>query len=504
METYYQPKQKLTLRRLFSQTIWKKTNALYSVNVLWLLLALALPNKVDQPTTNKLFDSSEGMMEMATTSSEDVFACTHQFGGDDTSNSGNCPSELKWDLGFGDGDTEMVYLKICGEFCCGDIQLIVKNGGISDCGDNLIPGPQPISGVASFTLEEIGFWSGCDPQNFEKCGTETMGNLDNGNSYKFHGYYIDPVDGCSYWYYELTSRVGNAISHFGFSRLGAKSCCVPSAKCDLTDITVECDNVPAQETQIGNVFTDIELCGSVDYQMLLSETTTPGSCTGEYTLTRTYTLVVDGIEIAECVQVIDVEDTTPPAITCPDVITPVECPGLPVFGDATATDDCDNDVEITYVDVRTEGCGNSYSVTRTWTATDDCGNTSSCSRTIDVEDTTPPVITCPDVITPVECPGLPVFGDATATDDCDNDVEITYVDVRTEGCGNSYSVTRTWTATDDCGNTSSCSRTIDVEDTTPPVITCPDVITPVECPGLPVFGDATATDDCDNCRNTYV
>ena len=174
----------------------------------------------------------------------------------------------------------------------------------------------------------------------------------------------------------------------------------------------------------------------------------------------------------------------------------------PKTGDAT-DDSTDvitsghNDVEITYVDVRTEGCGNSYSVTRTWTATDDCGNTSSCSRTIDVEDTTPPAITCPDVITPVECPGLPVFGDATATDDCDNDVEITYVDVRTEGCGNSYSVTRTWTATDDCGNTSSCSRTIDVEDTTPPVITCPPNIT-VECDALDDLPRATARDNCDD------
>ncbi|WP_205462012.1 hypothetical protein, partial [Mangrovibacterium lignilyticum] len=202
---------------------------------------------------------------------------------------------------------------------------------------------------------------------------------------------------------------------------------------------------------------------------------------------------------SSCSKTIDVVDTTAPVITCPAVVSPVECPNTPVFGDATAVDACDDSPTITYEDVTTPGaCPQEYSVTRTWTATDCVGNSSSCSKTIDVVDTTAPVITCPTVVSPVECPNTPVFGDATAVDDCDDSPTITYEDVTTPGtCPQEYSVTRTWTATDCVGNSSSCSKTIDVVDTTAPVITCPTVVSPVECPNTPVFGDATAVDACD-------
>ncbi len=186
-------------------------------------------------------------------------------------------------------------------------------------------------------------------------------------------------------------------------------------------------------------------------------------------------------------------------ITCPTVVSPVECPNTPVFGDATAVDACDDSPTITYEDVTTPGaCPQEYSVTRTWTATDCVGNSSSCSKTIDVVDTTAPVITCPTVVTPVECPNTPVFGDATVVDACDDSPTITYEDVTTPGaCPQEYSVTRTWTATDCVGNSSSCSKTIDVVDTTPPSITCPGDKT-LECGESPGITLPTAGDACDN------
>ncbi|PWA08506.1 hypothetical protein DB891_11815, partial [Flavobacterium laiguense] len=192
-------------------------------------------------------------------------------------------------------------------------------------------------------------------------------------------------------------------------------------------------------------------------------------------------------------------DRVPPVITCPVVTSPINCPATPSFGVATATDNCPGTIPITFVDVTTPGnCPGNYSVTRTWTATDACGNTASCSRTIQVRDVTPPVITCPTVTSPIDCPATPSFGAATATDTCDPTVAITFADVTTPGnCPGNYSVTRTWTATDDCGNTASCSRTIQVRDITPPVITCPTVTSPIDCPATPSFGTATATDTCD-------
>ncbi|MFV5691198.1 T9SS type A sorting domain-containing protein [Flavobacterium sp. LT1R49] len=230
-----------------------------------------------------------------------------------------------------------------------------------------------------------------------------------------------------------------------------------------------------------------------------ADVTTPGNCPGNYSVTRTWTATDDCGNTASCSRTIVVQDTTPPVITCPTVVSPINCPATPTFGPATATDTCDPSVAITFTDVTTPGsCPSNYSVTRTWTATDDCGNTATCSRTINVQDTTPPVITCPTVVSPINCPATPTFGTATATDTCDPSVAITFADVTTPGnCPGNYSVTRTWTATDDCGNTASCSRTINVQDTTPPVITCPTVVSPINCPATPTFGTATATDTCD-------
>ena len=91
--------------------------------------------------------------------------------------------------------------------------------------------------------------------------------------------------------------------------------------------------------------------------------------------------------------------------------------------------------------------------------------------------TPPPVITCPadvnlDCTDPTD-PGD--TGEATATDDCDTSVTITYTDnVIAGSCPQANTtIERTWTATDDCGNVSTCLQIIDVADDTPPVITCP-------------------------------
>ncbi|KIA86136.1 hypothetical protein OA85_00125 [Flavobacterium sp. AED] len=234
-----------------------------------------------------------------------------------------------------------------------------------------------------------------------------------------------------------------------------------------------------------------------------ADVTTPGNCPGNYSVTRTWTATDDCGNTATCSRTIAVQDTTPPVITCPTVVSLINCPATPNFGTATATDTCDPNVAITFADVTTPGnCPGNYSVTRTWTATDDCGNTATCNRTINVQDITPPVITCPTVVSPINCPATPTFGVATATDTCDPSVAITFADVTTPGtCPGNYSVTRTWTATDDCGNTATCSRTINVQDITPPVITCPTVVSPINCPATPTFGVATAT-DTDDCGNT--
>ncbi|MFV8343373.1 hypothetical protein ACNQGN_13285, partial [Flavobacterium sp. XS2P39] len=146
-------------------------------------------------------------------------------------------------------------------------------------------------------------------------------------------------------------------------------------------------------------------------------------------------------------------DLVAPVIAALPAASTINCPAVPVFAQATATDNCEV-ASLTFNDVTTPGnCAGNYSVTRTWTATDDCGNFSTATQTINVQDITAPVIAALPAPSTINCPALPAFAQATATDTCDASVTLTFNDVTTPGnCAGNYSVTRTWTATDDCGN----------------------------------------------------
>ncbi len=224
-----------------------------------------------------------------------------------------------------------------------------------------------------------------------------------------------------------------------------------------------------------------------------------GACGG--TVTNTYTATDDCGNTDVCTQTITVNDTTPPEITCPAGFS-VQCEGdVPACDplDASATDNCDLDVDIACVQGPLVGGACGGTVTNTYTATDDCGNTDVCTQTITVNDTTPPEITCPAGFS-VQCEGdVPACDplDASATDNCDLDVDIACVQGPLVGGACGGTVTNTYTATDDCGNTDVCTQTITVNDTTPPEITCP----PDEmymCTDCTPVGMATATDNCDD------
>ena len=260
------------------------------------------------------------------------------------------------------------------------------------------------------------------------------------------------------------------------------------------EITIECDDVI--DPSFTGTATAIDNCGSpaISY----TDSIVAGSCPDEYTIYRTWTAEDECGNSSSCVQIINVDDTTPPAITCPDPIS-VQCgesTDPSETGTPTATDNC-GAVTFDYSDAIVDGdCPQEYTINRTWTAEDECGNISDCVQVITVEDTTPPQISCPGSVT-IECDESTDpsnTGTATATDNCDTTPIITYADQV-----NGNVITRTWTATDACSNSSDCPQTITLEDTTPPTITCPDPIT-VECGGSidpSVTGSATAYDNCD-------
>ena len=151
-------------------------------------------------------------------------------------------------------------------------------------------------------------------------------------------------------------------------------------------------------------------------------------------------------------------------------------------------------------------CPNTYKFFRKWSATDACDNTAECTQMITVVDTKVPVITCPaDVTIDCEDDSSPAnTGMATATDSCDDVVDVTFSDTEEPGeCPVIKVITRTWTATDDCGNTAVCTQTISVLDLEGPEISCPADITmnadKFYCEKAIVeVGFPTWTDNCDD------
>jgi hypothetical protein len=244
------------------------------------------------------------------------------------------------------------------------------------------------------------------------------------------------------------------------------------------DVTVECSAIPA-------VASPIEASDNCDTDVTVTFTsnTTPGSCTDEYTITRTWVATDNCGNAITHTQTITVEDNTAPTWdqTMPADVT-VECDAIPgLASPIEASDNCDTDVTITFTSNTTPGsCTDEYTITRTWVATDNCGNAITHTQTITVEDNTAPTWdqTMPADVT-VECDAIPgVASPIEASDNCDTDVTITFTSNTTPGaCTDEYSITRTWVATDNCGNATTYTQTITVEDTTDPTLTCPAGLT---------------------------
>ncbi len=266
------------------------------------------------------------------------------------------------------------------------------------------------------------------------------------------------------------------------------------------DVTVECDQ-PTDPGATGIATASGDNCATDDELVVtFSDVSTqaPAGCGNDnFTITRTWTASDPCGNTAQCVQIITVEDTTPPTIICA-ANTTIECDedtSPANTGMAVGIDNCSAPAEvvITFSDVSTQGTAGCaqymYTISRTWTATDACGNSSTCLQTINVEDTTPPVITCPANV-PIECDedtSPANTGVATAMDNCSAvaEIVIAFSDASTQGtvgCAKyQYTITRTWMATDACGNSSTCVQTIEVDDTTPPVITCPANLNDLDC-----------------------
>ncbi len=230
------------------------------------------------------------------------------------------------------------------------------------------------------------------------------------------------------------------------------------------------------------------------------------SCPGH--ITRTYR-VGDGCgNSVDVVQVITIDDTTPPTITAPKSVT-VQCANDVPPADTrpvTAVDNC-GAVTVTHLSDVSDGRSCPEIITRTYRAVDACGNATDATQIITVDDTTPPEVAGPANLT-VSCHGEIPQADTrliTATDNCGG-VSVVHVGDVSDGKTCPEVVTRTYRVTDACGRHTDWVQIITVNDETPPVVSGPANFE-IECgSAMPLAntGLITATDNCGSVTVTHV
>ena len=267
------------------------------------------------------------------------------------------------------------------------------------------------------------------------------------------------------------------------------------------DVTVECDEVPAPV-----VLTASDNCDS-NVAVVYSETFAgqDDNCSANYTITRKWSVTDCAGNNSEHIQVVTVIDETKPTFngSLPADVT-VECDEVPAPVVLTASDNCDSNVAVVYSETfagQDDNCSANYTITRKWSVTDCAGNNSEHIQVVTVIDETKPTFngSLPADVT-VECDEVPAPVVLTASDNCDNNVIVNYIEnkiVETESCKSNYTLERIWTATDCAGNTSVWKQIIKVQDTTPPTLPSPiaEVIN-VKCNEIPAKPELTFEDNC--------
>jgi hypothetical protein len=260
-------------------------------------------------------------------------------------------------------------------------------------------------------------------------------------------------------------------------------------------LTIECGSEIPAAVSIDDLVAVDNCAGPVTIEYL-GELVIPGEDNCSYAISRRYRAIDECFNDVECNYFIYVEDTTAPVLTVPADAT-FECDEEIVFGQASATDVCQGEVDVMMGEpvFYEDDCYGYWIVT--YTANDGCGNVATGTQTISIEDTTAPVFEEFEAQIYVECTEVDEVEIPGATDNCDLEVEVTYVDITNSG-GCLGVIMRTFTAEDECGNTSEAVQYIYIQDTTPAVIDEPADMT-VECSEVPEAPGAEGADIYDNC-----
>lgn len=290
------------------------------------------------------------------------------------------------------------------------------------------------------------------------------------------------------------------------------------------DITLECDlPIPGDEPVAED---------NCEVIITHQDVTIPGSCTGDYMVKRTFTVVdPSGNEAAfKPVRYIQFIDTKVPYLISAPQDETLACGTVANLTLPVVQDNCDPDPEITYVDDYREdpGCPQGGRIDRTFTISDDCGNSYVLLQQFYFYDDVAPVIepVHPDLIglnngetLQYQCFAQDpdwefiefTLDDFSFSDNCSNDIQynITEVVVGNGDCmGDGYLAKTKYTvsADDRCGNTSSFEFYVELIDEIPPVlhgvpsdltISCEENYSYPSIAACAGSGDVYAVDECE-------
>ena len=194
-----------------------------------------------------------------------------------------------------------------------------------------------------------------------------------------------------------------------------------------------------------------------------------------------------------CDHEVFINDTIPPTISCPgDLAAQCDISEVPAYAvldsflaaGGTVDDNCSIDsMSFSLVSEVSDGLTCPETITRTYSIADMCGNTATCTQTIVVNDTIPPMLTCPPADTAVcyafQIPAFTSLDEFLAAggmveDSCGVDATtFTLLSEVSDSMTCPETVTRTYQIADSCGNTATCQQLILVNDDIPPAIACP-------------------------------
>ncbi|MFM9005294.1 MAG: hypothetical protein ACKOSR_07295, partial [Flavobacteriales bacterium] len=202
-----------------------------------------------------------------------------------------------------------------------------------------------------------------------------------------------------------------------------------------------CDQLPGGLTATDN-------CTGATVE-LMSETLNSGGCAG--VLYRVYRATDGCGNQSTAEQFIALQDTVNPTIDSETADFSVECGDDYSVAQATFSDNCDDELDVTpNVSSETDGC--TTWVTYTWTAVDHCDNETTSTTVVTIVDTTDPTFSnFPGDLT-VNCDdALPALVYPSASDNCDDNVEVTVSVTEAPGaCPQERYITRTFTGVDNC------------------------------------------------------